>query len=110
MVEHKGRFTKGHKKQGGRQKGSGNKINMAVAQRLAELGCDPIEGLARMAMDKDTPRELKFRCNAELAQYVQPKRRAVEVSGPGGDPLSINVSGLDVLKSRIDSLAQRRGA
>jgi hypothetical protein len=110
MVANRGNFAKGHPKFGGRQKGSLNKINMAVSQRLAELGCDPIEGLARMAMDENTPIELRYRCNAELAQYVQPKRRAVEISGPGGTQIDINVSGLDVLKSRIDSLAQRRGA
>lgn len=37
------------------------------------------------------------------------ERGAVELSGPGGNAINVNVSGLDLLKSRIDSLAQRRG-
>jgi hypothetical protein len=32
---------------------------------------------------------------AELAQYVYPKRKAVEHSGAGGDPVTIHVSYVD---------------
>ena len=39
-------------RRGGRQKGTPNKKTQAVADTLAELGCNPIEGMARIAMDE----------------------------------------------------------
>ena len=33
--------------------------------------------------------ELRVRCATEVAQYLEPKRKAMEVSGPGGEPLGI---------------------
>ena len=52
----------------------------SVAQRLAALKCDPIAGMAALARDKKNPPELRGRMFAELAQYVAPKRRAIEHS------------------------------
>ena len=51
---------------------------MSLTERLAELGCDPVEGMAKLAMDPNSSPDLKGRMYAELAQYVYPKRRAVE--------------------------------
>ncbi len=65
-------------KTGGRKQGTLNRSTQAIIDKLDELGCDPIEGLARIAMDVDSPRELRVRCYAELAQYVYPKRKAAE--------------------------------
>ena len=64
----------------GRVKGVPNKRTLDVAQRLAALKCDPIAGMARLARDKNNPPELRGRMYAELAQYVAPKRRAIEHS------------------------------
>lgn len=64
----------------GRVKGVKNKRTLEVAQRLAAMGCDPIRGMARIAMSKKTPLELSGRMYAELAQYIAPKRRAIEHS------------------------------
>ncbi len=36
----------------GRPKGSKNKQTLAVTDRLEALGCDPIAGMARIAMDE----------------------------------------------------------
>lgn len=82
-------------KTGGRAKGTPNKATAEVAARLAELGCDPIEGMARIAMDIAAPIELRGRMYSELAQYVAPKRKAVEVSGEGGAPIEIAVTIVD---------------
>jgi hypothetical protein len=60
-----------------------------VAEKLAALGFDPIEGLARIAMDDKSSRELKARCCIELAQYLHPKRSPVEISNEG--PTTMNV-------------------
>jgi hypothetical protein len=72
------------RKTGGRQKGTPNKRTLEIQQLLDELGCDPIEGLARIAMDERNSPELRGRMYSELAQYVAPKRRAVEHSGDTG--------------------------
>src|SRR5215510_8621978 len=65
-------------KTGGRLKGTPNKRTQDLTERLAELGCDPVEGMAKLAMDPNNSPDLKGRMYAELAQYVYPKRRAVE--------------------------------
>ena len=65
-------------KSGGRVAGTPNKRSQEVKQRLDELGCDPIEGMAKLAMDDDTSNELRGQMYKELAQYIAPKRRAIE--------------------------------
>ena len=41
-------------------------------------------------MDSETPRELRVRCYAELAQYVHPKRKAMDLgSGKDSEPLKV---------------------
>lgn len=67
----------------GRPKGVPNKVTSDVADRLAKLRCDPIAGMARLAMDKKQPPELRGRMFAELAQYIAPKRKALEHSADG---------------------------
>jgi hypothetical protein len=68
------------KKTGGRQAGTPNRRTVEVQSRLQELGCDPIEGMALIAMDAANSPELRGRMFAELAQYVAPKRRAMDLS------------------------------
>jgi hypothetical protein len=63
----------------GRPKGSRNKQTLAVTDRLEELGCDPIEGMARIAMDEKADPSLRAQMFKELAQYIAPKRKAVEM-------------------------------
>jgi hypothetical protein len=72
------------RKTGGRTKGTPNKRTQDVTERLAVLGCDPIEGMARIAMDEANTPELRGRMYAELAQYVAPKRRAIDHSASDG--------------------------
>ena len=79
-------------KTGGRRKGTPNKLTAAVAERLAALGCDPISGMARLAMDPSTPVEVRARMYSELAQYVAPKRRAVEHTGADGGAIETRAS------------------
>ncbi|MFN0318448.1 MAG: hypothetical protein ACKVQA_25765 [Burkholderiales bacterium] len=78
-------------KTGGRQKGTPNRRTMELAERLDLLGCDPLEGMARIAMDSETPPELRGRMYAELAQYVYPKRRAVD-PGDTRNVLAISIN------------------
>jgi hypothetical protein len=68
----------GSPKTGGRERGTPNKATKSVAEKLDALGCDPIEGLARLATDDDNPVEIRMRCFIELAQYKHPKRRPTD--------------------------------
>jgi hypothetical protein len=54
---------------------------LAVAERLEAMGRDPIEGMARIAMDINTPIDLRAKLYSELAQDIAPKRKAIEYSG-----------------------------
>jgi hypothetical protein len=82
------------RKTGGRVKGTPNKGTVAVAARLEAIGCDPIAGMARIAMDINTPIEVRAKLYSELAQYVAPKRKAIEHSG--------DALGLEALLARLD--------
>lgn len=66
-------------KSGGRVRGTPNKATMEVVEKLAALGCDPIAGLAEIAMDRKNSPELRARCHSELAQYLHPKRKPVDI-------------------------------
>ncbi len=68
------------KKYGGRTKGTPNKRTATIEQKLKKLGCDPIAGLAELAMNAEDL-AIRATCMRELAQYVAPKRKALEVSG-----------------------------
>jgi hypothetical protein len=78
----------------GRPKGALNKRTVDVIDKLATLRCDPIEGMARIALDIKNAVELRARMYSELAQYVAPKRKAVEHSAGGG---------IEAILSRIDA-------
>ncbi len=72
------------RKTGGRVAGTPNKRTQDVIERLDALGCDPILGMARIAMDEANSPELRGRMFSELAQYVAPKRRASDHSAADG--------------------------
>jgi hypothetical protein len=72
---------KGLPKTGGRVRGTPNKKSETLLRKLEQLGCDPIEGLTSIALAPDTNPDLKVRCYAELAQYVYPKRKSVDLAG-----------------------------
>jgi hypothetical protein len=84
------RMAKG-KKTGGRVAGVPNRRTTEVITRLEKLGCDPIEGMARLAMDDSNAPELRGRMFAELAQYVAPKRRALDLESTSSSPVSIRI-------------------
>lgn len=70
----------GGPKTGGRKAGTPNRATADVIAKLEELGCDPIEGMARIAMDAGNAPELRGKMYAELAGYVAPKRKAIDHS------------------------------
>ncbi|MDX1453487.1 MAG: hypothetical protein R3183_13085 [Oleiphilaceae bacterium] len=102
----------GRRKGAGRPKGTPNKRSQEVAEKIKAMGCDPIEGMARIAMqaedeaaiqerfqDKKDALTLAGNMYKELAQYVAPKRRAVEVSSDPDQPLATTIQILPVASS-----------
>jgi hypothetical protein len=65
----------------GRRAGTPNRSTAELKQTLEALGCDPLEGMARIAMDESQPTTLRANMYRELAQYVAPKRKALEHKG-----------------------------
>jgi hypothetical protein len=73
--------SKPGERRGGRCKGTPSRKTQAVIDRLEALGCDPIESMARIAMDETADFTIRAQMYKELAQYVAPKRKAIEVRG-----------------------------
>lgn len=90
------------RKTGGRKMGTPNKSTSELELRLAAIGCDPIDGMCRLAMDSSCSPELRARMYAELAQYLYPKRRAVEVKPDDGPRVSFFISTLPPALSQSD--------
>jgi hypothetical protein len=76
-------FNTGRKKTGGRKKGSLNRINADLKDRLSAAFPDycPIEEMARIALNFDEDVTIRLTAHKEIAQYIYPKRKAVEVTG-----------------------------
>lgn len=89
-----GRGHKPGQKKGGRKKGVPNKLTMQVIERLAELDCDPIEGMAIIAAEARAAGDLALagQMYKELAHYVAPKRAAVSHSFDQNSPLNANIT------------------
>ena len=84
-------FQKGKPKTGGRKRGTPNRRTLEVQEQLVAVGCDPIEGIATIAMDEDNPPELRLRAYAELAPYLYPKRKAIQHTGEGGEEILVRI-------------------
>jgi len=67
-------------KTGGRTKGTPNKKTQLVQQQMEDLGFDPIESMIEICNQAMTDKNyaLAGQMAKELAQYVYPKRKAVE--------------------------------
>lgn len=87
------------KKYGGRQKGVPNKSKRALIALLRETypGYHPVLSMAKIAHETDDV-ALQAQMHREIAQYVEPKRKAVEHSGEVGT----RVSYLDALAAIAD--------
>ena len=60
-------------------RGTRNRASRDVRERLEALRCDPIAGMAQLAMDEANAPELRGRMYAELAAYCFPRLRAIEL-------------------------------
>ena len=79
-------------KTGGRQKGVPNQKTQEVIDKLKKLKCDPIEGMAKIAMNENNEPALRGQMYKELAQYIAPKRKAIEHTANNDQPLTFVLS------------------
>jgi len=59
------------RKTGGRKMGTPNKSTSELELRLAALGCDPIDGMCRLAMDSSCSPELRGRMSFEKPRQCE---------------------------------------
>jgi hypothetical protein len=81
------KFEPGHKKVGGRKKGSSNKITGTLLERCEVAKIDPWDEMLKIASDASSPNH--FQALKELLQYLYPKRRAVENSSPEDSTIQV---------------------
>ena len=70
-------------KVGGRKKGTPNKDKKALLDLINERfpGYHPVVSMADIANDESQTMELRASMHKEVSQYVEPKRKSVELSG-----------------------------
>lgn len=62
-----------------------------VLNKLEEQGCDPISEMAKMSVDPNIDIDVRVKLLRDLAQYVHPKRRSVEISNKDGEALVVKI-------------------
>jgi hypothetical protein len=77
-------------KTGGRKKGTPNRATRTLKEKLDTIDCDPVLELTKIAMDEKNSIEIRVRCLIEIAPYVHPKRKPVDLSSD--QPTVINVN------------------
>ena len=93
----------------GRPKGAHNKITLDLRKLLDEMGCNPIQGLAEIAMNKKHPVQVRSHACAILCKYLHPTIQSVVLSG-GETPVQVeDVSARETLLARIAEIERRRG-
>jgi len=75
----------------GRPKGSLGAMTERVLDLLEELEFDPLRELVTLYRDPKTDRRTKVRIASELAQFVAPKLKAIDVQGASSPGITINL-------------------
>jgi len=87
------RGSKPGERRGGRKAGVPNRATQELTERIAAKfpGYDPVESMAAIANDPLADPIMRFNASKEVAQYIHPKRKAIEHTGAGGEPLPVPV-------------------
>jgi len=79
-------------KTGGRKKGAPNRATLTLKEKLETIGCDPLLELAKIAMSEKYPIEIRVRCLSEIAPYMYPKRKPVDLSSDKSAVINVNTT------------------
>lgn len=111
-------FKKGDKRPegAGRRKGVPNRNKAELAERVKakiqeRFGIedyDPVTAMAEIANDPEADVALRMRAHAEVAQYLAPKRRAIEHTGEDGAPIEVKMEVVDKLIDAYTKLAKNK--
>lgn len=100
-------FKPGKEKTGGRVAGTKNKLTIGIEMRVQEIceevGVNPFEVLARLALDPD-PSVASSAAKA-LCKYVKPELKAIEISGNADKPLNTS---LEIIRKELEAEANER--
>ena len=81
-----------------------------VADALIEAGMDlPTEIIRTLQTSEVIDEDTKLRVKMELLQYVQPKLKAIEVTGANGGPVEVSSLSREERMARIAALQSRLG-
>jgi len=97
-------FKSGHKKMGGRKRGSKNKKTLLAADELLlKLDINPIEKLISIAESGDSSIEQQIRCWQEVAKYTYPKLKSQEIyiEPEPVEPIEIHLVSPDGTKEKL---------
>ncbi len=81
---------KGLPKSGGRKAGTPNKKSNDLWAICEHHNVHPFEAMILIAI-AETDKHRQFEMWERIAQYVHPKRKALEVAGNNGEPISVEV-------------------
>lgn len=82
---------KGVPKTGGRKKGVPNKVTLKKAEEIAKSGLTPLEFMLKILRDNKQEVSARMEAAKAAAPYVHPRLANVEVAGPDGGPLQVQV-------------------
>jgi len=93
---------KGRAKTGGRQRGiidlhalkpgmTTRELRDHVAAICAARGFDPISTMCLIGMNRNLPAKLRFQVSSEVAGFLYPRVKTVELTGADGGPLAMAV-------------------
>lgn len=91
MNQKSGKFLPGNKLGKGRPKGSRNKLNQQMLDRVAEkseAGLSPEEIIMGIMQDATMPPELRFKAAAKIMDMVHPKAQSIELVVDEKDSMS----------------------
>lgn len=86
----------------GRQKGTPNRKTLSLIERCEDYGYDSFEEMIKAAMEETEPKE-RFRMASEIAQYIYPKRKAIEHSTDGEKGFKIVIEDYSSAKRNNES-------
>jgi len=77
-------------KSGGRRKGTPNRTSLAPRDKLEAIGCDPGDGLAKIAEHPKTPLAFRLQAYSIVMPYVYAKRKPADDSNGERDAVDLH--------------------